>query len=80
MIHKYSNTRWRWILELERGDGRSGEVLKLRVGKNLEGVFIRGHVLSLIDQCGENTPVWLKEMGQQNRPDLVLVTRGHDEG
>jgi len=39
------------------GDSRSGEVLKSGVGKNLEGVSIGGHVLSLIDQCGENTPV-----------------------
>jgi hypothetical protein len=41
----------------EGGDSRSGEVIKLGVEKNLEGVSIGGHVVSLIDQYGENTPV-----------------------
>ena len=34
----------------EGGDSRGGEVLKMGVGENLEGVSIRGHVVSLIDQ------------------------------
>jgi len=41
----------------EGGDSGSGEVLSLVFGKNLEGVSIGGHVVSLINECGENTPV-----------------------
>jgi hypothetical protein len=36
---------------------RSGEIFKVSVGKNLEGVSIRDHAVSLIDQCGQNTTV-----------------------
>jgi len=50
----------------EGGDTRSGEVLQFGVGKNLEGVSIRGYVVSLIDQCGENTPVKENELDQQS--------------
>jgi len=48
----------------EGGGSQSGEILKLGVGNNLESVSVRGHVVSLIDQC----------------PDPILVTLGHDEG
>ena len=34
-----------------------GKVLKLKFEKNLEVVSIRGHVVSVIDQCVENTPL-----------------------
>ena len=36
---------------------RSGEIFKVGVGMNLEGVSIRDHAVSLIDQCGQNTTV-----------------------